>query len=80
MAVAHRARNRLAVNNEGGPLLTSPVHGALIDARAGGAATVTCSLDLGRSMTTVAVGLMAWSWAGRSFPYLETCRDRTIYH
>ena len=46
--------------------------------RAGGQ-RVECSLDLGRSRTTVEVDDAGWSWQGRHYPFLETCRDRTIY-
>lgn len=63
-----------------GPLLTLKVHEALRAAVRAGALTVECSLDLGRSRTTVEVGVAGWSWQGRRFPYLETCKDRTIYH
>ena len=63
-----------------GPLLTTAVHYALLDARARGAAAVTCSLDLDRSTTTVAVGTDGWVWDGRTFPFLESCRARTIYY
>ena len=59
-----------------GPLLTEKVHRAL---RAG-SATVECSLDLDRSTTTVAVDAEGWRWEGRCFPFLESCKDRTIYH
>ena len=31
-------------------------------------------------MTTVDVGIVEWLWQGQRFPYLETCKDRTIYH
>ena len=31
-------------------------------------------------MTTVGVGAAGWIWQGQRFPYLETCKDRTIYH
>ncbi len=45
-----------------------------------GVRTVECSLDLGRSTTTVEVGDAGWTWQGRHFPWLENCKDRTIYH
>jgi hypothetical protein len=45
-----------------------------------GAPAVECSLDLDRSTTTVEVGAAGWTWQGQPFPYLETCKDRTIYH
>ena len=63
-----------------GPLLTAVVHATLLAARAGGARRVDCSLDLGRSTTTVDVGAAHWSWEGRAFPYLDACKERTIYH
>jgi hypothetical protein len=63
-----------------GPLVTRPVCKALESARDGGATGVDCSLDLGRSVTRVAIGPDAWDWEGRRYPYLETCKDRTIYH
>ena len=63
-----------------GPLLTLKVHETLHAAARAGATTVECSLDLDRSMTTVAVGDEGWTWQGRRFPWLETCKDRTIYH
>ena len=59
-----------------GPLLTQKVHDAL---RAGTQA-VECSLDLDRSRTTVEVDAAGWTWQRRRFPYLEVCKDRTIYH
>lgn len=66
------------------PLVTLAVHEAL---RAGvgaavsdGRSRVECSLDLGRSTATVLVDEGGWSHAGRRFPWLVDCRDRTIYH
>ena len=59
-----------------GPLLTQAVHNAL---RAG-TGTVECSLDLDRSRTSVDVDPAGWSWQGRRYPYIEDCKDRTIYH
>jgi len=56
------------------------VHDALLAGRDAAATSVACSLDLGRSMTTVEVGAGEWNWGARSYPYLEACRDRTIYH
>lgn len=59
-----------------GPLLTKKVHDALRT----GAQTVECSLDLDRSRTTVEADSAAWTWQGRRFPYLEACKERTIYY
>jgi uncharacterized protein len=63
-----------------GPLLTQQVHEALRAAARAGVPTVACSLDLDRSMTTVDVGDVEWRWQGQRFPYLETCKERTIYY
>ena len=63
-----------------GPLLTLKVQEILRVAARAGAATVECSLDLDRSMTTVEVGVAGWIWQGQRFPYLDTCKDRTVYH
>lgn len=63
-----------------GPLLTQNVHATLHAAMRAGAATVECSLDLDRSRTSVELDAAGWIWQGRRFPYLETCKDRTIYH
>jgi predicted methyltransferase len=63
-----------------GPLLTLEVHEALRAALRAGAPAVECSLDLDRSRTTVEIGAAGWAWQGRRFPYLESCKDRTVYH
>jgi len=63
-----------------GPLLTQKVHETLYSAGHAGASTVACSLDLDRSRTTVEVDAAGWIWQGQRFPYLENCKDRTIYH
>src|SRR3989344_4590712 len=63
-----------------GPLLTLPVHDILRAAQRAGATTVVCSLDLDRTRTTVTVGATGWSWQGREYPYLETCKERTIHY
>lgn len=63
-----------------GPMLTLPVHEALLEARDAGVASITCSMDLGRSTSTVTVGPSEWVWNGRAFPYAEVCKDRTIYY
>lgn len=63
-----------------GPLLTLKVHATLLAAARAGAATTECSLDLDRSTTTVGVEAAGWTTAGQRFPFLEACKDRTIYH
>ncbi len=63
-----------------GPLLTLKVHDRLLAARRAGVPMLEVSLDLERSTTAVEVGAAAWSAGGQRFPYLESCRDRTIYY
>jgi hypothetical protein len=63
-----------------GPLLTLQVHEALRAAAKAGARTLECSLDLERSKTVVEVDAEGWTWQGRRFPFLETCKDRTVYY
>ncbi|MCJ7451330.1 MAG: SAM-dependent methyltransferase [Steroidobacteraceae bacterium] len=62
-----------------GPLLTLGEHRILVAARDRGDATVECSLDLGRSTATVETGEDGWTWRGCRYPYLDACRERTIY-
>jgi len=62
------------------PLLALKVHETLRAAVRACVSTVVCSLDLDRSRTTVELGAAEWIWQGQRFPYLETCKDRTIYH
>ena len=62
------------------PLLTQKVHDALLAAARAGAATVECSLDLERTTVTVQVDADGWTFSARRFPYLQRCKDRTIYH
>jgi uncharacterized protein len=59
-----------------GPLLTREVH----DSLRAGAQAVECSLDLGRTRTTVEVDSAGWKWQGRRYPRLASCKERTIYH
>ncbi|HKE93930.1 MAG TPA: hypothetical protein VKB34_06470 [Povalibacter sp.] len=63
-----------------GPLLTSKVNDMLCAAARGGATTAACSLDLDRSVVSVAVEPTQWAWNGQRFPYLDVCRDRTVYY
>jgi uncharacterized protein len=62
------------------PLLTRDIDAALRAGALAGAATVECSLDLGRSRVAVAVDAEGWDVAGARFPYLERPKDRTIYY
>lgn len=62
------------------PLLTLPVHDALLAARAAAPVRIECSLDLGRSTSPVDVSASAWTWNGQAYPFLEVCKERTIYY
>lgn len=44
-----------------------------------GASAVECSLDLDRSITSVAISAEGWSCPEGHFPWLEGCKERTIY-
>lgn len=63
-----------------GPLLTLKVHEQLARALRAGVAELECSLDLDRTTTTVRVDQEGWSWNGQRFPFLEKCKERTIYY
>lgn len=62
------------------PLLTQKVNERLLSALQAGESSTECSIDLERSRTNIAVGNEGWIYQGRSFPYLESCKDRTIYY
>jgi predicted methyltransferase len=59
-----------------GPLLTQEVH----DALRAGARKVECSLDLGRTRVAVEADAAGWTWQGRRYPFLDACKERTIYY
>jgi predicted methyltransferase len=62
------------------PLLTLPVHQALLQAAAERRPLLECSVDLGKTSTTVTLNsATSWSWNGATYPFLETCKERTIY-
>jgi predicted methyltransferase len=63
-----------------GPLLTRPVADALLAARDAGSNEWQGSLDLERSRTLARLQPDAWQWHGRSYPYPDRLRDRTIYY
>jgi hypothetical protein len=62
------------------PLLTREVHEQLQAARQAGQPSLQCSLDLDRTRHTLELGTDHWVWDGQKFPYLQTCKDRTIYY
>jgi predicted methyltransferase len=62
------------------PLLTAAVDAQLRATAGKGADRVDCSLDLGRSTTTVEVAPDGWTWQGRRYPFLDKARERTVYY
>jgi predicted methyltransferase len=63
-----------------GPLLTERVHTALRSAFTAGKPALECSLDLGRSRVVVELGAAGFVADGRPYPWLDDCRERTVYH
>jgi hypothetical protein len=63
-----------------GPLLTLKVHEALRAAAKAGARTLECSLDLEKSKSVVEVHPEGWTWQGTKYPWLEACKNRTVYY
>jgi predicted methyltransferase len=61
-----------------GPLLTLDVQ-TLLQRAAQTGRDVECSLDLERSRVTVTPHPTDWEWQGRRYPYVERCKERTIY-
>jgi uncharacterized protein len=62
------------------PLLTESVHTQLRAAQKTGGAQIECSLDLGRTQTQVEVTAVEWIWQGNHYPFLDRCKERTIYY
>jgi predicted methyltransferase len=63
-----------------GPLLTLKLNDQLRAARDAREQRLSCSLDLDRSRTEAEISAAYWAWNGARFPYLEKCKDRTIYY
>jgi predicted methyltransferase len=63
-----------------GPLLTLKVHEQMRAALRAGASVLVCSLDLDRSESEVEVTETGWTCVSGRFPWLEPCKDRTIYY
>jgi uncharacterized protein len=61
------------------PLLTAELCAQFHNALRSRLGSVACSLDLGRSQTTVQLEEQAWRWGARSFPYIDRYKERTIY-
>jgi hypothetical protein len=62
------------------PLLTLPIHEQLQAAKRVGAVSCNCSLDLGISVVTVGLESDGWFYNNRKFPFLDRCKERTIYY
>lgn len=62
------------------PLLTQDLVTMLRAAARAGTASAACSLDLGRTQTTVSPGIDGFQWQGQHYPWPDRLRDRTIYH
>jgi uncharacterized protein len=61
------------------PLLTADILDSLLLARREGVATISCSLDLGMSITQVELQASEWLWQQSKFPYPDQLKGRTIY-
>ncbi len=61
------------------PLITAKEHRLFRSALKQSMKQLECSLDLGQSKTTVTITHAGWLWQEQLFPYLEKCKDRTIY-
>ena len=62
-----------------GPLLTLDVNDTLLATIRAGRTAVECSLDLRRLRTTVEVIADGWLWQGQHYPFIDHCKDRTVY-
>lgn len=69
-----------ADRNLSGPLLTLSECEAMRTALQAGESCCECSLDLGRSTENVELNAEGWIRQGQLFPYLDACKDRTIYY
>ncbi|HTY92442.1 MAG TPA: methyltransferase domain-containing protein [Steroidobacteraceae bacterium] len=63
-----------------GPLLTSENLGVMVAALRAGATHCACSVDLGLTVTEVALESAGFSCDGALYPWPQALRDRTIYY
>ncbi len=61
-------------------LITAELQAELRAAAAAERDTFVCSLDLGRSRSSVTVDQPGWSFEGQAFPWVEDIRERTVYY
>jgi len=69
----------VSTGNTAGPLLTLALHERMLGARADAPTSLEASVDLERSTTVLGIEPESWTCGERRFPYLERCRDRTVY-
>ena len=62
------------------PLVTLPLHEALLAARRLAPTSLDASVDLGRTQTVLTLDGESWCCDGGRYPYLGRCRDRTVYY
>lgn len=62
------------------PLLTLPVHQQLIAAMRASHTSVEVSLNLDRSTSTVQLHADHWVHEGIHYPFMDKCKERTIYY
>ena len=63
-----------------GPVLTRALAETLLASRTAGAASVSESFDLGRSISVATLATDGWHWNGQRYPWPEGLKDRTLYH
>ncbi len=63
-----------------GPLLTAATLAQLARARDSGATQCDSSLDLGMTVSPVALTPRGFSWHGTDYPWPDALKDRTIYY
>lgn len=74
------ALNRIFAQTSMPPLLTLDTHTTMLAALRAGKSSVSCSLDLGRSTQSVVLDEFGWTSASWHYPWMESCKPRTIYH
>jgi predicted methyltransferase len=63
-----------------GPLLTLEIVQLMRAASERESASLRCSLDLGRSETTIELDREGWRHLDQRYPYPQGCRERTVYY
>ncbi len=63
-----------------GPLLTKQTQTQLHHALQIRLSRLECSLDLGKTSSVIEIRQQGWVWQDQLFPYLDKCKDRTIYY